>query len=166
MNTKINEAVNILKKGGLIAFPTETVYGLGADANNEDAILRIFKTKKRPLFNPLICHFKDVYSVKKQVKFNKFAEMLSNEFWPGPLTLVLKKNSNCSISKLASAGLDTLACRIPSNEISLKILNIFNGVIAAPSANISTKLSSTCKEHVKDSSYLFKTNKDEKTSST
>lgn len=148
MSTKINEAVNILKKGGLIAFPTETVYGLGADANNDDAILKIFMTKKRPFFNPLICHFKNVNSVKKQVKFNKVAEKLSNKFWPGPLTLVLKKNTNSSVSKLACAGLDTLACRVPSNEVSLKILNYFNGIIAAPSANISSKLSSTCKEHV------------------
>ena len=148
MSKKIYEAVNILTNGGLIAFPTETVYGLGADANNEGAILKIFIAKKRPHFNPLICHFKNVNSVKKQVKFNKIAEKLSNKFWPGPLTLVLKKNRNCSISKLASGGLDTLACRIPSNKVALKILKIFNGVIAAPSANISSKLSSTCKEHV------------------
>ncbi len=148
MNSIINHAVKILKKGNIIAFPTETVYGLGADAKKNEAILKIFKLKKRPTFNPLICHFKNINEVKKQVVFTKKAKILADKFWPGPLTLILKKRKNGNISNLASSGLDTLACRIPSNKIALKILNEFNGVIAAPSANLSSKLSSTSKKHV------------------
>ena len=148
MNSIINQAVKILKKGNLIAFPTETVYGLGADAQKNKAVLKIFKLKKRPSFNPLICHFKNINEVKKQVIFTKKAKILADKFWPGPLTIILKKRKNSNISNLASSGLDTLACRIPSNKIAIRILKEFNGIIAAPSANLSSKLSSTSKKHV------------------
>ena len=148
MKNEINKAVNVLKNGELIAFPTETVYGLGADAEYDNAVLRIFEMKNRPMFNPLICHFKDIKSVKTQVVFNKYAEKLAKKFWPGPLTIILKKKKNSTVSNIASSGLKTLACRIPSNIIAKKIIKQFNGIIAAPSANLSTKLSSTNKKHV------------------
>ena len=133
---------------GLIIFPTETVYGLGANAESNNAVLKIYSTKKRPRFNPLICHFKNINSIKKQVYFTKDALKLSKKFWPGPLTIILKKRNNCSISNIVSNGLTTLACRIPSNKIAREILKNFNGIIAAPSANLSSKLSPTNKKHV------------------
>ena len=91
MNDQINEAVDLLKKGELIAFPTETVYGLGADAENIGAVIKIYKIKKRPSFNPLICHFKNINLLKKQVIFSEEAKKLAKIFWPGPLTIILKK---------------------------------------------------------------------------
>lgn len=148
MKKQINEAVNLLKNGNLIAFPTETVYGLGADAENIEAILKIFTAKKRPKFNPLICHFSNINSIKQQVIFNTDAKKLANKFWPGPLTLVLKRKKTCSVASIVSSGLNTLACRIPANKIALKIINNFNGIIAAPSANLSSKLTSTSKKHI------------------
>lgn len=149
MKQKILRATKILKKGGLIGFPTETVYGLGADALNNKAVLKIFSLKKRPKFNPLICHFNNIKQIKKNAILSKKALKIAKEFWPGPLTLILKKRHNTKISNLVSAGLNTIACRIPSNLIALKILNEFNGIIAAPSANLSSKLSSTTAKHVK-----------------
>ena len=94
MNSIINQAVKILKKGNLIAFPTETVYGLGADAQKNKAVLKIFKLKKRPSFNPLICHFKNINEVKKQVIFTKKAKILADKFWPGHLAIILKNRTN------------------------------------------------------------------------
>ena len=149
MNKNIIKAVKILKKGGLIAFPTETVYGLGANAECNTAVKKIFVIKKRPFFNPLICHFYDIDSVKKQTIFNSQAKLLSENFWPGPLTIILRRRKNSTISKIATSELDTIACRIPSNRIAKKILKLFKGIIAAPSANISSKLTSTSKKHVR-----------------
>ncbi len=148
MKTILRKAIINLKKGELIAFPTETVYGLGADAKNNEAINKIFSIKKRPRINPLICHFYNADKVKKEVIFNKNARILVSKFWPGPLTIILKKRKNSSISNLVTNGLDTLACRVPSNKIALYLLKKFNGVIAAPSANLSSKLTSTHKKHV------------------
>lgn len=148
MNKKIDKAVRFLKKGETVVFPTETVYGLGADAENSRAIMKIYQRKKRPNFNPLICHFKNFESMKKHVLTTKEAKILSKKLWPGPLTIILKKKKNSSISNLVSKNLSTLACRVPSNIIAQKILKKFNGIIAAPSANVSSKLSPTTKNHV------------------
>ena len=148
MKEKITKAVNFLKKGKLVAFPTETVYGLGADAENGKAISNLYNKKNRPLFNPLICHFENIETVKKQVIFSKNAKILAENFWPGPLTIILKKRKNSSIHPLVSSGLKTIACRVPSNKIALSILKQFKGILAAPSANKSSKLSPTQKNHV------------------
>ena len=148
MNKKIDKAVRFLKNGETVVFPTETVYGLGADAENSEAIMKIYLRKKRPNFNPLICHFKNIESMKEHVLITKEAKILSKKLWPGPLTIILKKKKNSSISKLVSSNLPTLACRVPSNIIAQKILKKFDGIIAAPSANVSSKLSSTTKNHV------------------
>ena len=148
MKAKINKAVKFLKKGKLVAFPTETVYGLGADAENEKAILNLYNKKNRPRFNPLICHFENIESVKKQVIFSKSAKILAKNFWPGPLTIILKKRKSSSIHPLVSSGLKTIACRVPSNKTALSILKKFGGILAAPSANKSSKLSPTEKTHV------------------
>ena len=148
MQRQIKKAIKILNDGGIIVFPTETVYGLGANAEDDAAVLKIFNIKKRPKFNPLICHFKNIKSVKKQALFTNDAKKLTEKFWPGPLTIILKKRNDSTISNIASSGLKTVACRIPSNQIVKKIFKNFNGIIAAPSANISSKLSATSKKHV------------------
>ncbi|MBI29073.1 MAG: Threonylcarbamoyl-AMP synthase [Alphaproteobacteria bacterium MarineAlpha5_Bin11] len=145
---QIKKGVSVLKNGKLVAFPTETVYGLGTDAENDDAVLKIFEMKNRPMFNPLICHFKDIDAVRQQAVFNKDAEKLAAKLWPGPLTIVMNKNKKCTVSNIASSGLRTIACRIPSNPIARDLLEKFNGIIAAPSANISSRLTATSKKHV------------------
>ncbi len=148
IDEKIKKAAEIIKSGGVVAFPTETVYGLGANAYDEQAVKKIFELKGRPQDNPLIVHIskkQDVYIVAREVP--EKAKVLIREFWPGPLTLVLPKNP--SIPDIVTAGLDTVAVRMPDHPIALKLIRLSGVPIAAPSANISGKPSSTQPEHIK-----------------
>ena len=147
-NKTLKIAITMLEMGNLVAFPTETVYGLGADATSEDAILKIFKIKKRPRFNPLIIHCSSKAKAMEIGKFDKLSEKLINHFWPGPLTIVLPILKNSQISNLATSGLKTVALRVPENKFARKLINLFGKPIAAPSANPSGKLSPTCAIHV------------------
>ena len=144
----IKKAVALLKKGDLVAFPTETVYGLGADATNDKATAAIYEKKGRPSFNPLIAHVTGFEMALRYVKVNDLAKMLMDTFWPGPLTLVLPRTSDCKVSLLASAGLDTLAVRCPKNKIALDLLDAFGKPIVAPSANKSGRISPTTAGHI------------------
>jgi len=148
IDEKIKKAAEIIKSGGVVAFPTETVYGLGANAYDEQAVKKIFELKGRPQDNPLIVHIskkQDVYIVAREVP--EKAKVLIREFWPGPLTLVLPKNP--SIPDIVTAGLDTVAVRMPDHPIALKLIRLSGVPIAAPSANISGKPSATQPEHIK-----------------
>ncbi|NFA42480.1 threonylcarbamoyl-AMP synthase [Clostridium botulinum] len=138
---KIKEAAKVIKDGGIVAFPTETVYGLGSDALNEDAVKKIFIAKGRPQDNPLIVHVasKNIQSLVEDIP--DIAQKLIDKYWPGPLTLILKKKS--IIPNITSADLDTIGIRMPNNEIALKLIEMSNTVIAAPSANISGRPSPT-----------------------
>lgn len=142
-------AAAILSDGGLVAFPTETVYGLGADARNDDAVARIFEAKQRPQFNPLIVHMPDIASVEAIATIPASARPLL-ALWPGPLTLVLPKRHDSGLSDLVTAGLDTVAVRVPKHRLGHALLTTFNGPVAAPSANPSGKISPTSAEHVFD----------------
>lgn len=144
---RIKQAANIIKNGGLVAFPTETVYGLGGNIFDERALKNIYKTKGRPHDNPLIVHIsdlKDLYVLAKQIP--KSALKLAKNFWPGPLTIILRKSEK--ISKTATAGLDTIAIRMPNNRIALGLIRTSGVPIAAPSANKFTKPSPTLARHV------------------
>ncbi len=144
----IKKAADLLRSGKLVAFATETVYGLGGDATNDKAIAEIFATKARPEFNPLIVHVSDAQMAKCFVEWNARAEKLALAFWPGPLTLVLKRTSDCKVSLLASAGGDTLAIRVPANKAAHALLVDAGIPVAAPSANRSGRVSPTTAEHV------------------
>jgi L-threonylcarbamoyladenylate synthase len=144
------DAMLALRRGELVAFPTETVYGLGADAHNELAVASIFEAKGRPCDNPLILHVKDIETARLYGRFNELALKLAKHFWPGPLTLVVPKKDDVRLSSLVSAGLDTIALRVPVNEIARSLLAGFDGPIAAPSANRSGFLSPTEAEHVEE----------------
>jgi L-threonylcarbamoyladenylate synthase len=146
--SQIARAAELLRAGELVAFPTETVYGLGGDATNDRAVAAIFAAKDRPKFNPLIVHVPDADAARALVIFDTRAEMLAAKFWPGPLTLVLPRRADCRASLLAGAGLDSLAVRVPANEIARKLLRKVERPIAAPSANRSGRLSPTTAEHV------------------
>lgn len=146
----IAAAAAALRGGGLVAFPTETVYGLGADATNDRAVARIFEAKGRPSFNPLIVHFPDRAAAARSVTFNDTARLLADRFWPGPLTLVLPRAADCRLSLLVSAGLDTAAARVPAHEDARRLLNAAGVPVAAPSANRSGRLSPTTARHVAD----------------
>ncbi len=141
-------AARTLAEGGLVAFPTETVYGLGADATNPAAVARIYQAKGRPAFNPLIAHVGDVAAARQIARFDASAIALAEAFWPGPLTLVLPKTENCAVADLATAGLDTVAIRIPAHPVAREILRVFGGPVVAPSANISGHVSPTTAAHV------------------
>src|SRR5919108_1151093 len=141
-------AARALSEGGLVAFPTETVYGLGADAANAAAIARLYQAKGRPAFNPLIAHVGDVAAARQIARFDAAATALAEAFWPGPLTLVLPKTEGCAVADLATAGLDTIAVRIPAHRIARDILREFGGPVVAPSANISGRVSPTTALHV------------------
>jgi L-threonylcarbamoyladenylate synthase len=146
---KIRWAADIIRRGGLVAFPTETVYGLGADALNPKAILALFKAKKRPLDNPPIVHIgkmEDVYGLAEKVSFK--AGELMREFWPGPLTLVFKRSMN--VPEVTVAGLDTVAVRMPLHPVALSLIRESRCPIAAPSANLAGKPSPISAEHVFD----------------
>jgi len=144
----IAAAAETLAQGGLVAFPTETVYGLGADATNGAAVARLYAAKGRPSFNPLIAHVPDLDAARKLAVFNTPAERLAEAFWPGPLTLVLPKTPECPVSDLATAGLDTTAIRVPAHRIAQRLLDAFGKPIVAPSANRSGHVSPTTAEHV------------------
>ncbi|MCP4821762.1 MAG: threonylcarbamoyl-AMP synthase [Shimia sp.] len=141
-------AATILGAGGLVAFPTETVYGLGADARNDMAVARIFEAKGRPHFNPLIVHVPDVDAAKRYVTWSDEADRLAAAFWPGPLTLVLPLRADSGLSPLVTADLPTLAIRVPSHPVARALLKSFNGPVAAPSANPSGRISPTEAQHV------------------
>jgi L-threonylcarbamoyladenylate synthase len=144
---KIRVAARFIRSGGLVAFPTETVYGLGADALNAAAVLALFEAKKRPLDNPPIvhvCDVKDVYRVAKEVP--AAADLLMRLFWPGPLTLVLKRSR--VVPDVAVAGLDTVAVRMPRHSVALALIRESGCPISAPSANLAGKPSPTMAEHV------------------
>jgi L-threonylcarbamoyladenylate synthase len=142
------DAVRCLKAGGLVAFPTETVYGLGADATNGRAIARLYEAKGRPAFNPLIAHVVNIAAAQALARFDDDAATLAAAFWPGPLTLVLPKAAGCRVAELATAGLDTIAVRVPNHEVAQKILKTFGGPVVAPSANRSGHVSPTRAAHV------------------
>jgi L-threonylcarbamoyladenylate synthase len=144
----VAEAARILAAGGLAAFPTETVYGLGADATDGRAVARLYAAKGRPAFNPLIAHVVDLKAAQALARFNPKAARLAKAFWPGPLTLVLPKTAKCRVADLATAGLDTIAVRVPHHTVALEILAAFGKPVVAPSANRSGHVSPTRAEHV------------------
>jgi L-threonylcarbamoyladenylate synthase len=141
-------AARFLRDGGLVAFPTETVYGLGADATNAAAIARLYQAKGRPAFNPLIAHVGDLAAAREIGRFDAAAMRLAEAFWPGPLTLVLPKTDTCAVADLATAGLDTVAIRIPAHPVARDILRVFGRPVVAPSANLSGHVSPTTAAHV------------------
>jgi L-threonylcarbamoyladenylate synthase len=141
-------AARALADGGLVAFPTETVYGLGADATNPAAIALLYQAKGRPAFNPLIAHVGDLNAARKIGCFDAAALQLAEAFWPGPLTLVLPKSAGCAVADLATAGLDTVAIRIPAHPVARDILRAFGRPVVAPSANLSGHVSPTIAAHV------------------
>ncbi len=147
----VAEAAALLRDGKLVAFPTETVYGLGGDATNERAVAAIFEAKGRPQFNPLISHVLDAAGARQFVRWSETAERLAVRFWPGPLTLVLPRAEGSSISLLATAGLDTVAIRAPSHPVAQALIRAAGRPIAAPSANRSGAVSPTRAEHVAES---------------
>ena len=142
-------AARSLGQGGLVAFPTETVYGLGADATNAAAIARLYQAKGRPAFNPLIAHVGDLTAARQIGRFDAAALRLAEAFWPGPLTLVLPKTADCGVADLATAGLDTVAIRIPAHPVAREILRLFGHPVVAPSANLSGHVSPTTAAHVR-----------------
>jgi L-threonylcarbamoyladenylate synthase len=142
------QAARTLAAGGLVAFPTETVYGLGADATNGGAVARLYEAKGRPSFNPLIAHVADAGTARALARFDAAAERLAAAFWPGPLTLVLPKLDACPVAELATAGLDTIAVRVPSHPLAHAILAALGRPVVAPSANRSGHVSPTTAEHV------------------
>ncbi len=146
-NDILKEAADIINIGGLVAFPTETVYGLGADGLNVKAVKKIYEAKGRPSDNPLILHISDIKQLKDLVaEITPIAKILMDKFWPGPMTLVMKKQS--IVSDTVSGGLDTVAVRLPENEIARNLINYANKPIAAPSANSSGRPSPTKAQHV------------------
>lgn len=146
----IAKAADIIRRGGLVAFATETVYGLGTDATNDDAVAAIFQAKGRPRFNPLILHFADAAAMASYVDFDARAEKLAAAFWPGALTLVLPRKDGCPASLLASAGLDTLAVRVPGHPLARALIRAAGVPLAAPSANRSGEVSPSTAAHVAD----------------
>jgi L-threonylcarbamoyladenylate synthase len=146
----ISRAADLLRAGELVAFPTETVYGLGADARNDTAVAQIFAAKGRPSFNPLIVHVADLASARMLANFNDTALRLADAFWPGPLTLVVPLKPNAALSPLVSAGLPTVAIRIPEHALAHALLTQFCGPVAAPSANPSGSVSPSRAQHVID----------------
>jgi L-threonylcarbamoyladenylate synthase len=144
----IAEAAEILRAGGLVGFPTETVYGLGGDARNGRAVARIFEAKGRPHFNPLIVHVPDLETAQTFAVFSDLALKLAAAFWPGPLTMVLPLRDEAGLSPLVTAGLDTVAIRVPAHPTARALLRAFGGPLAAPSANPSGRISPTRADHV------------------
>ena len=143
-------AAALLLAGELVAFPTETVYGLGADATSNSAVAAVFTAKGRPHFNPLICHYPDADAAFAQVEAAPLAARLAAALWPGPLTMVLPRRITCPVALLAGAGLDTLAVRVPAHRVALDLLRAVGRPVAAPSANRSGAVSPTTADHVLD----------------
>lgn len=146
--TGLAKAAVILRRGGLVAFPTETVYGLGADATNAEAVAGIYAAKERPSFNPLIAHVDSLEAAQVQGVFDETALRLAKAFWPGPMTLVVPVAPTCTISDLARAGLDSVGLRVPAHLLAHALLAKAGRPIAAPSANRSGRVSPTNAEHV------------------
>ena len=146
----IAQAAGILRSGGLVAFPTETVYGLGADATDDRAVARVFEAKNRPGFNPLIVHVPGADEARRLVEWTGEAQALAERFWPGPLSLVLPRLPDCPVSRLAGAGLWTLAVRAPRGGTATRLLEETGRPVAAPSANPAGAVSPTRAEHVLD----------------
>jgi L-threonylcarbamoyladenylate synthase len=144
----IAEAGQFLAQAGIVAFPTETVYGLGADATNDLAVAAVFSAKKRPVFNPLIVHVPAVVIAERYAKFDARARALAAAFWPGPFSMVLPRHPDCVLSQLTTAGLDTVAIRIPAHPVAHALMVAARKPIAAPSANRSGHVSPTTAEHV------------------
>ena len=144
----LSKASELIKSGGTLAFPTETVYGLGADATNKIAVAKIFQAKGRPSFNPLIIHCFSIEQIKTFAMWSAEAQTVADKFWPGPLTMVLPLSPNSRISSLALAGLQTVAIRMPNHSVAQSILKLANTPIAAPSANPSGAVSATKAQHV------------------
>ena len=144
----LSKASELIKSGGTLAFPTETVYGLGADATNKLAVAKIFQAKGRPSFNPLIIHCFSIEQIQTFAMWSSEAQTVADKFWPGPLTMVLPLLPNNQISSLALAGLQTVAVRMPNHSVAQSVLQLANTPIAAPSANPSGAVSATKAEHV------------------
>src|SRR5882762_4862116 len=147
----IAQAARLILEGELVAFPTETVYGLGGDATNERAVAAIFEAKGRPQFNPLISHVLDAGEARRLVRWNETADRLAARFWPGPLTLVLPRAKDSPIALLATAGLDTVAVRAPAHALAQALIRAVGRPLAGPSANRSGAVSPTRAEHVAES---------------
>ncbi|MES2144284.1 MAG: L-threonylcarbamoyladenylate synthase [Pseudomonadota bacterium] len=146
----VARAAAILRQGGLVALPTETVYGLGGDARSDAAVARIFAAKDRPRFNPLIVHVPDLAAAEMLAIFDARARALAGAFWPGPLTMVLPLRKGTGLSDLVTAGLPTVAVRVPAHPLAQHVLRDYGGPLAAPSANPSGRISPTRAEHVLD----------------
>ena len=146
----ISEAAGLIRAGGLVAFGTETVYGLGGDATNGEAVARIFAAKGRPAFNPLICHLPDAESALRLGKPTRLAEDLAQSFWPGPVTLVLDRADSCPVDELATSGLASIALRVPAAAPARELLTEASVPVAAPSANRSGRISPTRAGHVEE----------------
>lgn len=149
--SSLDEAARLIRAGELVAFPTETVYGLGADATNDRAIAKIFAAKERPRFNPLITHVSDVESASQLGRFSPLAQELARRFWPGGLTLVLPRLETSNVSLLVCAGLDTIALRVPAHPVAQGLIAGAGVPISAPSANRSGEVSPTTAAHVAES---------------
>ena len=145
----IQQARAALAAGGLVAFPTETVYGLGADATNDSAVAKLYAAKERPSFNPLIAHAVDLAAARRLAQFDDEALKLAGAFWPGPMTLVLRRLASCPVGQLATAGLQTIAVRVPNHPVAREILLAFGKPVVAPSANRSGQVSPTSAQHVR-----------------
>jgi L-threonylcarbamoyladenylate synthase len=145
----LDRAARLLREGGLVAFPTETVYGLGALATDGRAVARVFAAKGRPSFNPLIVHVPDRAAAEALAVFDPVARGLADRYWPGPLTLVLPLRDGHGLSPLVTAGLDTVALRVPAAPMARALLKATGGPVAAPSANPSGRISPTRAEHVR-----------------
>lgn len=146
----LRAAAGLLREGRLVAFPTETVYGLGADASNDRAVARIFAAKGRPSFNPLIIHVPDLATAEQLAEISPEARRLAECFWPGPLTLVLPRRADAPLSMLATAGLQSVALRVPDHPLAAALLTEVGRPLAAPSANRSGRVSATTRDHVLD----------------
>ncbi len=146
----ISAAAGLLRAGEVVAFPTETVYGLGADARSDRAVAAIFEAKGRPAFNPLIVHLADAAAAEAFAIFTPTARALAARFWPGPLTLVLPRREASGLSERATAGLPTVALRVPAHALARRLLMEYGGPLAAPSANLSGRVSATTRAHVLD----------------
>lgn len=144
----VTEAADLIRRGAVVGFPTETVYGLGADATDAVAVARIFAAKERPQFNPLIAHLPDAAAAYVEGSFDASARTLAEAFWPGPLTLVVPASAKCGVCDLARAGLPSVALRVPGNELARDLLARVGRPVAAPSANRSGRVSPTAAGHV------------------
>ena len=147
----LKEAGKAIRRGELVAFPTETVYGLGADATNDEAVKNIYKAKGRPSNNPLIVHVTSLEQAYAYGIFDDRAKKLATKFWPGPISIIVERSPNCPLSKTVSAGGNTVAIRMPAHPISRQLLEAAGGPVAAPSANKSGGISPTLPQHVKQS---------------